>query len=89
MTKELENNEKILCVPLLFHENLFVTGFRGEAEFFFFFLLQNYVLWYSDSSLPSETIRKMVNSVCSVRFSREDILKIINILNPNWAHDHG
>ena len=34
LTKKLENNEKILCVPLLFHENLFVTGFRGEADFF-------------------------------------------------------
>ena len=84
MTNELENNEKI-CVPLLFHENLFVTGFRGEAEFFFAKLCS---LINSDSSLPSEIIKKIVNSVCSVRFSREDILKI-NILDSNRTHAHG
>ena len=88
MTNELENNEKI-CVPLLFHENLFVTGFRGEAEFFFvFFFAKLCSLINSDSSLPSEIIKKIVNSVCSVRFSREDILKI-NILDSNRTHAHG
>ena len=65
-----------------------MTGFRGEAEFFFFFA-KLCSLINSDSSLPSEIIKKIVNSVCSVRFSREDILKIINILDSNRTHAHG
>ena len=42
----------------------------------------------SDSSLPSEIIKKMDNSLYSVRFSTEDILQIINNLDSNKAHGH-
>ena len=40
------------------------------------------------SSLPSEIIKKTVNSLYSVRFSTEDILKIINNLHSKKGHGH-
>ena len=46
-----------------------------------------YSLINSDSSLPSELQKKMDNTLNSVIFSTEDILKILNNLNPN--KDHG
>ena len=41
----------------------------------------------SDSSLPSELHKKTGNSLYSVRFSTEDILKTNN-LDSNKVHDH-
>ena len=41
-----------------------------------------------DSSLPSEIIRKRGNSLYSVRFSTEEILKVISNLDSNKAHGH-
>ena len=42
----------------------------------------------SDSSLPSKIIKKMDNSLYSVKFSTENILQIINKLDFNNAYGH-
>ena len=65
-----------------------MTNFRDKAEIFNFFFAKQCSLISSDSSLPSEIIKKTDNSFYSVRFSTEDILQIINNLDSNKAHGH-
>ena len=84
--KRFLNNKKIPCIPSLFHENKLVTDFREKADIFNSFFARQYSLINSDSSLPSETIKKTDNSLYSVSFSAEDILQIINNLDSNKAH---
>ena len=84
MLKIFLNNKKIQCIPPLFHENKLVTDFR-EKQFFF---AKYCSLISSDSSLPSEIIKKTDNSLYSVRFSTEDVLQIINSLDSNKVHGH-
>ena len=76
------------CIPSLFHENKLVIDFREKAELFNSFFPKQCSLISSDSSLPSEIIKKTDNSLYSVRFSTEDILQIINNLESNKAHGH-
>ena len=78
MLKRFLNNKKIPCIPSLFHENKLVTELREKAEIFNSFFAKQCSLTSSDSSLPSEIIKKTDNSFYSVRFSTEDILQIIN-----------
>ena len=86
--KRFLNNKKIPCIPSLFHENKFVTGFREKAEIFNSYFAKQCSLINSDSSLPCEIIKKTNNSLYYVRFSTKDILRIINNLDSNKAH-HG
>ena len=76
--------------PILCHENNFVTDFREKTEIFYhFFFAKHCSLTNSDSSLPSEIIKKKNNSISQdVGFSTKDILKVINNLDFNKAHGH-
>ena len=65
-----------------------MTDFREKAEIFNSFFAKQCSLTSSDSSLPSEIIKKTDNSFYSVRFSTEDILQIINKWDSNKAHGH-
>ena len=67
--------------PSKFHENKFVTDFRVKAKIPNSFFAKKFSLINSDSFLPSELKTKMDNSLYSLRFSTEDILKIINNLD--------
>ena len=56
-----------------------MTDFREKAEIFNSFIAKQCSLINSNGSLPCEIIKKTNDSLDSVRFSTEDILKIINI----------
>ena len=86
--KRLLNRKKVSCIPSLFHENNFATDFREKAEIFYSFFVKLCSLINSDSSLPSELIKKLASYLYSVRFSTEDILNIINTLDSIKAHYH-
>ena len=70
-----------------FLENNFTTDFREKAEFFYSFFVKQCSLINSDSSLPSELIKKSFNYLYSVRFSTVDKLNIINNLDSMKGHD--
>ena len=74
--------------PSIFHESNLLTDFKEKAEIFNSSFANQCSLVNGDSSLPSETMKKTENSLYSVRFSTEDILKIINNVDSNKAHDH-
>ena len=66
-----------------------MVDFKVKAEIFNSFFGKQCSLINSDSSLPSEIIKKTGNSLYSVRFSTEDMLQKINNLDFNKAHGHG
>ena len=65
-----------------------MTDFREKVEIFNSFFAKQCSLISSDSSLPSEIIKKTDNSLYSVKFSTEDMLQIITNLDSNKAHGH-
>ena len=77
--KRFLNNRKIPWIQSLFDENKFMTDFREKAEIFNSFIAKQCSLINSDGSLPCEIIKKTNDSLDSVRFSTEDILKINNL----------
>ena len=88
MLKRFLNNKKTSRIPSIFHENNFLTDFRENAEVFDSPFAMEISLVNSDSTLPSEIMKKTDNSLYSVRFPTEDISKIINNLDPNKDHGH-
>ena len=80
MLKGFLNNKKILLIPLLFHENCFITDFKERAK--------QYSLIRKNSELPTSLTFYTDNRLSTVSFSHQDLGKIIENLNPNKAHDH-
>ena len=80
MLKGFLNNKKILLIPLLFHENCFITDFKERAK--------QYSLIRKNSELPTSLTFYTDNRLSTVSFSNEDVGKIIQNLNPNKAHGH-
>ena len=82
------NNKKIPIIPPLFHENKFVTDFKEKAELFNAFFAKQCSLIDNNSSLPKNLIYLTEKRLSKIRFSEDDIAKIIQNLDPNKAHGH-
>ena len=74
--------------PITFLKTIAQLILEKKLSFFTFFVKQCSLI-NSDSSLPSELIKKSVNYLYSVRFSTVDILNIINNLDSMKGHDQG
>ena len=79
------NNKKIPIIPPLFHENKFITDFKEKAEIF---NAKQCALIDNNSSLPNKLIYLTEKHLTKIRFSEDDIAKIIQNLDPNKAHGH-
>ena len=53
LLKTFLNNKKIPLIPPLFHENRFITDFKGKAELFNSFFAKQCSLIRNDSELPT------------------------------------
>ena len=82
------NNKKIPLIPPLFHENKFVIDFKEKAELFNSFFAKQCSLIKNSSKLPSLLHYLTDNRLSSVRFSQDDIAKIIQNLDPDKAYRH-
>ena len=82
------NNKKILLMPLLFHENKFVTNFLEKAELFNSFFSKQCSLINNGSTLPTHMQYLTNNRLSSVTFSQDDIAKIIQNLDSGKPHGH-
>ena len=82
------NNKKIPCIPPLFHNGKFIMDFKEKTELFNDFFTRQCSLVNNNSKLPSILTKKTCQSLSTVEFSTNDILKIIRNLNPNKAHGH-
>ena len=79
--------KKIPIIPSLYHNGNFITDFRQKAELFNSFFSEQCSILLNRSKLATNLAPRTDQSVTSINFSRDDILKIIQNLNPNKAHD--
>ena len=86
--KTFLNNKKIPCIPPLLHENKFIIDFRRKAEIFNTVFAKQYSLINTSSVLPTNLTMKTRESLSTIRFTIDVILKIIRNLDPNKAHGH-
>ena len=77
------NNRKIPVIPPLFHNNKFVTDFKEKAELFNSFFAKQCSLIKNESKLPPRLHFLTDKRLSTAKFVNNDILKIIQILNPN------
>ena len=86
--KTFLNNKKIPCIPPLLHQDKFVTDFKEKTNTFKNFCANQCSIVSNNSELPVTLIRKAHESLSTIDFSADDILKIIRNLDPNEAHGH-
>ena len=88
LIKSFLNNRKIPVVPPLFHSNKFITDFTEKAELFNSFFAKQCSFIKNESKLLPRFHFLTDKRLSMVKFVNNDILKIIQNLNPNKAHGH-
>ena len=80
------NDKKIPIIPPLYHNGNFITDFCQKAELFNSFFAEQCSILLNSSKLPTNLAPRTDQSLTSINFSQDDILKITQNLNPNKAH---
>ena len=88
LLKTLLKGKKIPCIPPLFHGDKFIVEFQEKSEIFNSFFADQCSPISNGSVLPSELPLRTDSSLSSCHFTKDDILRIINNLDPNKAYDH-
>ena len=88
LLKSFLNNKKIPIIPPILHNNAFVTDFRKKAELFNSYFTNQCTLINSNNTLPVTVQYWTDKRRSSFDFSEDDILKVIQKLDPNKSHDH-
>ena len=88
LLKTLLNGKKIPCIPPLFHGDKCIVDFQEKSEIFNSFFADQCSPISNGSVLPSELPLRTDSSLPSCHFTKDDILRIINNLDPNKAHGH-
>ena len=86
LLKSFINNKKIPIIPPILHNNAFVTDFKKKAELFNSYFANQCTLINSNSTLPLNVQYLTDNRLSSFDFSEDDIMKVIQKLDPNKAH---
>ena len=84
--KSFVNDKKVPIIPPLYHNGNFITDFCQKAELFNSFFVEQCSILLNSSKLPTNLAPRTDQSLTSVHFSQDDILKIIQNLNPNKAY---
>ena len=82
------NNKKISCIPPLLDQDKFIIDFKEKTEIFDNFLADQCSISRSKSKLPATLSKTTRESLTTIKFSNNYILKIISNLDPNKAHGH-
>ena len=88
LLKMFLNNKKIPLIPLLFHENRFITEFKEKAELFNSFFSNQYSLSKNCSKLPTNLSYVTDKRLRTINFTADNIEKNVVSLNPNKSHGH-
>ena len=86
--KTFLNDIRIPCIRPVFHDNKFAIDFREKAELFNTFFAEQCSLPKNNSELPNNLLFLAEKRLSNVQISNENIIKIINNLEPNKAHSH-
>ena len=84
--KSFLNDRKIPIIPPLYHSGNFITDFRQKAELFKSYFAEQRSMLQNSSKLPTNLAPQTDQSLTSINFSQDHILKIVQSLNPNKAH---
>ena len=83
------NNKKIPAIPPLYHKNEFPIDFKKKAELFNSFFADQCFLISNSSEIPSKFEYLTHSRLSSITFSKDDIAKMIQNLDPSKARGHG
>ena len=89
----LDNSKTFLTVknslhtPIV-HEDKFVTDFQVKSEIFNSHFAKQCSLLKNESQIPPQLLPHTNTCLSTVRFSENDILKVIRKLDPSKAHGH-
>ena len=81
-------DKKVLFIAPIFHENKFITDFRGKAELFNSLFVNQCSLIKNTSVLPTNCKDLTDKSLSNISFTDNDIRKTIKGLDPKKAHGH-
>ena len=88
LLKTLLNRKKIPFIPPLFHGDKYTVDFQEKSEIFNSFFADQCCPISNGSFLPSELQLRIDSTLSSCHFAKEDILRIINNLDPNKVQGH-
>ena len=81
-------NNKIPCIPLIFHDNRFVTNSKENAELFHSFFARQCSITDNGSEILSFIDTKTHKSLSDITFTEKDMEKILQNLDSNKdGHD--
>ena len=80
--------KKVPCIPSIFHQNRFITDFRGKAELFNSSFANQCSSVQNSSVLPTDFELFRDKSFSNIIFTDNDVGRIISSLHPNKAHGH-
>ena len=86
--KTFLNSKKIPCIPPIFHDNKFVIHFREKAELYNKYFAEQCSLPRNNSELRKNLLFLTEKRLSNVQIANEDIIKIINNLDPNKVQGH-
>ena len=81
--KRFLNNKKIPCIPSIYHNNNYVTDFKGKDEIFNNFFAKKCTIVTDTGKLSTESLKRTNNCLFMISFTKDEITKIINNLDPN------
>ena len=86
LLKSFLNNKKIPVIPPILHNNALVTDFKKKAELFNSHFANQCTSINNNSTLPVNVQYLTEKRLFSFDFSEDDIMKVIQKLDPNKAH---
>ena len=89
LLKNFLNNKKIPIIPPILHNNALVTDFKRKVELFNSYFGNQCTLINRHSTLPVNVQYLTEKRSTSFDFSEDDIMKVIQKLDPNKAHCQG
>ena len=74
--KSFLSNKKIPCIPPLIHNNQSVVDFKEKSELFNLFFAKQCTYIETESSLPTQLLRRTNESLNTINFTEDDILNV-------------
>ena len=85
-SKAFFNGKKIPCIHPILYEDKFVTDFQVKGNIFNSHFAKQCSLFKNEIQIPPQLLPLMNTYLSTVRFSENDILKVIRKLDPITAH---
>ena len=82
------NDKKVPCIPLICHDNKFITYFSKKTDLFNSFFAKQCSVIENNSVLHSSTNPITGQYLANIEFAKDDIKRIICKLDPNKDHGH-